>query len=159
MALRSVKTHQVGTIAAKVGDVIHDHNQNLTYLVAADGVRVCLDDLINGVSARIPGPQGEKGERGERGEPGKSIVGLPGPCGARGESIVGPPGPAGRDGQSIVGPQGPAGRDGVVRVDLTPEHLARIDEIEFKLQALLEKDAKGAQYIEWLKEKIAARKV
>jgi hypothetical protein len=160
MALRAVKTHQVATIPAKAGDVIYDNQQQLTYFVCNDGVRICLNDLFSGAGAvRTPGPPGPPGQSivGPAGRDGKDSN-VPGP---RGESIIGPRGESGRDGNDgLIGPKGDtgaAGRDGVVVNDFTPEALGRIAELEFKLNALLEQNEKGARYIQWLKEQVNAK--
>lgn len=159
MAIRSVKTAAVGSVKANPGDVIYDNQTTLSYFVVQDGARICLNDLMTGNIPRaagpagrdgqsIVGPQGDKGERGEKGEQGE-----------RGET--GPRGVTGADGKDGLpgekGDTGAAGRDGVVYHDLQPEHLALVQEIKFKLDALLDQNQKGQQYIEWLKAQLAAR--
>jgi hypothetical protein len=158
MALKSVKPEQVTTIPAKPGDVIYSQRDGRTYFVLPDNTRVNLNDLFAGTTPRVrePGPVGPAGPQGAPGKDGHSIVGAVGPAGAPGErGAVGPRGFMGERGaDGAVGPQGAPGRDAYRYVNLATEHIARIDEIEFKLNALLEANQKGAHYVAWLKAQV-----
>jgi len=159
--LRSIPEGRLPSKSA-VGDCYWTTDSKKLFIAIADGSLICFHDLLKGANpfVAVVGPKGESGPQGVPGKDGKSIEGARGPQGYPGErGAAGPRGFNGKDGApGAAGPQGAPGRDGVVRVDLTHEHLARIDEIKFKLDALLEQNKKGAQYIAWLKEKVAAWK-
>jgi hypothetical protein len=162
MGFHSLKSDKLPSLG-KPGDVYYVTNGQQVFLAAADGVLVNLSDIVTR-GAEIPravGPQGEQGLQGPPGRDGRDgRDGAQGPQGARGETGPrGETGAAGRDGRpGEKGDTGSAGRDGVQTVDLTPSHLALIEEIRFKLDALLEKDAKGQQYIQWLRERVGANR-
>ena len=159
MGFHSLKADKLPS-TGKPGDVYYVAPRTV-YLAAADGVLVNLTDILT-TGAEVPravGPMGERGFPGTPGENGKD--GQPGPRGPQGErGETGPRGESGKDGrdgkQGDKGDQGVPGRDGKITVDLTPEHLAKIDDIQFKLDALLEKDAKGTRYIAWLQSEISS---
>jgi len=152
------------------GDGYYTTDGHCFYIAVADGTLLNLADVLSGAAAsvRVVGPQGERG--------------LPGP---KGDAVVGPPGKDGRDGargetgaagktpsrQEIAeiirslsaelrgekGEAGPPGRDGIVRVDLSAAAESRIAALESTVDALVQKDQKSREYIEWLKTRVQAR--
>jgi hypothetical protein len=158
MALHTVKDTSRLPSKGNVGDVWYIMPRGPVYFVASDGSLLNLTDILRGEThpVRSVGPVGEKGAHGEKGEIGP--VGRSGRDGAQGpRGDIGPSGPKGERGEpGRPGPAGRDGRDGIVRVDLTPEHLALIADLKEKVAALLDANAKGARYIAWLKEQTAA---
>lgn len=161
MAFHSLKVDRLPSLG-KPGDVYYVNPGGTVYMAASDGVLVCLSDMVQrgAEMPRAVGPCGEKGLTGPAGPVGPAgSNGRDGKQGARGET--GPRGENGKDGKDgAPGPKGDigaAGRDGVVVHDFTPETLARISEVEFKLNALLDQNAKGARYIQWLKEQVSGK--
>jgi hypothetical protein len=129
------------------------------FIAAVDGTLCPADGLFNitvqsaGLdgAAGERGQQGEKGERGERGPQGEQ--GTPGERGG-----TGPRGFDGKDGErGEPGPQGAPGRDGQITVTLVQENLDRISALEFAVAALLDQNAKGKQYVAWLKAQLEAK--
>jgi len=97
-----------------------------------------------------------KGERGPAGTPGRD--------GNNGRDGVGLPG--------ATGPQGRPGKDCQCRTELAEQKLASVEqkladargefekqiaELKFVVNALLDQNKKGAEYIAWLRERAAAR--
>lgn len=161
MALRSLKTAQIANYPAKPGDVLHDNQTGLTYLVAADNIKICLNDIMNQQPVRVCGPAGERGLIGPEGKPGRdgqSIKGDKGDLGERGP--IGPRGFSGADGKSIVGPQGPRGERGEKgdSHEDVQKLRAEIAELKFLIDAYKGMHEKSSQYIEFLKSRAAARK-
>jgi hypothetical protein len=130
------------------------------FIAAGDGT-LCPAESIFNITVQsagldgATGAQGQQGPKGERGERGPQ--GVQGATGERG--ATGPRGLNGSDGkQGLAGPQGAPGRDGQITVTLVQENLDRISELEFKVAALLDQNAKGAQYVAWLKSQLEANR-
>lgn len=137
MALHHTKSLQLLPSRGRPGDiywVTDSPNTPHTYLVAADGSLLCVQDLLAGNTsqvrqvgpqgqpgrdgASITGPAGRDGKDGRDGVDGQTIRGergLKGDTGERGpEGRPGKDGRDGVDGKSIVGPKGEKGDRGDV---------------------------------------------
>ncbi len=148
------------------GDVWVAKAEQTFWYATRDGVVVNLSDVLNNIPAHTPPRHGRAGIDGAAGRDGS-----PGRTGSTG---VGLPGAAGRDGNDgAVGPQGRSGKDGAPGRDapareelnnIQIEHRRELaalrsefDEVKASLAALLDRDKRGADYVDFLKSRIAAR--
>lgn len=132
-------------------------------VVAANALTLAKEALAQ---LKLQPPQGPKGETGEKGDRGKDAVCI---C------------KNGRDGKDStvpgpVGPQGRPGRDCVCKTEIAEQRLSQVEsfsaqshaelgllrqtvlELSATVQGLLDANERGAEYIEFLQAKTAARR-
>ena len=142
--------------------------EGTVWYVCPNGAMVSLTDLLQNAKPVAPprhgrdgkdGKDGNKGERGPRGDKGDTgePSKIPGPAG--------PPGPAGEKGSTVRGPQGRDTAAALAQWLHTVSAVnARCDAVEKSnadlratVNALLDQNKRGAEYIEYLRAKTAAR--
>jgi hypothetical protein len=135
---------------------------NLTDLLSGEQpVRVLPVNGRDGKDSTVPGPKGDKGD------PGRDSI-IPGPQGVQGVP--------GKD-STVPGPKGDKGDACQCRTELTESRTATrvedatavlrselesaradVRELRSTVQALIDANSKGKQYVEWLRSRVAARK-
>ncbi len=140
---------------AEFGTVFVCRDTQNVWITARSGEVLNLTDLLEGKSAnvRTPGPQGAPGRNGADST-------VPGPPGPPGVSTQGPRGLPGRDGAP--------GKDGVCVCQTTLDAVqplrgeianmrAEFAALKATVKSLLDMNTRASEYIEFLKERVAAR--
>jgi len=149
------------------GEVWCARAEGTIWYATRSGLVVNLSDVLNNVPAHLPPRNGADGRDG---------ISIKGDTGATGPA--GRDGAPGRDGVNATGIQGPQGRPGidcVCRTELTERRVAgietslrdaRAETISLKaqlttlsatVQGLLDVNKRAGEYIEWLRQRTAAR--
>jgi hypothetical protein len=162
-AFNSLKEKQIPN-RANVLDVFYATDSHKVFIGLGDGSVICLNDLLHsGPPARCIGPEGPAGRdcvcrNGKDGKDGRD--GRDGAPGINAPGIVGPQGRPGVDGKdSIANPERVANLE-TAASDLRAETAARkkeIADLKATLQAIVDMNNKTGLYLEWLREKAAAR--
>jgi hypothetical protein len=149
------------------GDVWLAKAEQSFWYATRDGRVVNLSDVLNQVPAHTPPRHGKDGCDGRTGPRGEAIVGAPGRDGRDGKdsTIPGPvstvPGPAGPKGE--IGPQGRPGPDSATVLAAARAEIASLRsafaDLSLQVRAVREMNSQAEQYLEYLKTKVAARKL
>ncbi len=146
---------------AEFGTVFVCRDTQQVWFTARNGDVLNLSDLLEGKTASVrqvgptgpkggdstvQGPKGDKGEPGRDGKDGRDST-VPGPKGERGESIKGDKGDKGERGLNGID-----GRDGE-SADITTLS-AQVAALQATVNALLDMNKRGADYIAYLQEKV-----